>query len=199
MATYGRSFTLLNSGSNGVGAAARGPGNAGTYTREAGFLSYYEICEFRRQGGATTVYDTTQQAVYTYVGDQWVGYDNEQSLSAKLNYMRQGNFGGWMSWNLDLDDFQGAFCSAGSYPLHRHLNQAMTKTAALHHPALPSFCANKPDGLHANPGSCESYYNCLSGNDGISPCGKGTVFNPVSQMCDSPLKLTAQRKMRCGV
>jgi len=195
MGTYGRSFTLLSAGNNGVGAAARGPGNAGTYTREAGFLSYYEICDLRRTAGAVTVYDTVQQAVYTYLGDQWVGYDNEQSLTAKMNYVRSGNFGGWMTWNLDLDDFLGSHCSAGTYPLHKHLNRALTETIQ----PLTAFCSEKPDGVHSNPGSCESYYTCINGNDGLTPCSKGTVFNPVNQLCDAPVTLTKDRKLECGV
>lgn len=48
LALYGRSFTLTDPYNNGVGAPAKGKGNAGNYTREAGFLSYFEvyICSF---------------------------------------------------------------------------------------------------------------------------------------------------------
>lgn len=41
-ATYGRTFRTT-SAANGVGAPASGPASAGTYTREAGFWSYYEV------------------------------------------------------------------------------------------------------------------------------------------------------------
>ena len=43
MPTYGRGFTLVSEANNGYGAAASGPSSAGTYTREAGFLAYYEV------------------------------------------------------------------------------------------------------------------------------------------------------------
>lgn len=43
MATYGRTFTLSSKAQNGINAKASGGGKAGTYTREAGFLSYYEV------------------------------------------------------------------------------------------------------------------------------------------------------------
>lgn len=43
VATYGRTFRLV-SASNGVGAPTGGPASAGTYTREAGFWAYYEVC-----------------------------------------------------------------------------------------------------------------------------------------------------------
>lgn len=41
-AAYGRTFTL-SSQSSEVGASIRGAGNAGRYTKEAGFWSYYEV------------------------------------------------------------------------------------------------------------------------------------------------------------
>lgn len=40
--TYGRTFQLTSSYS-GLGAPANGPAEAGPYTREAGFWSYYEV------------------------------------------------------------------------------------------------------------------------------------------------------------
>lgn len=43
MATYGRGFTLADSSNRSLGANAVGPNTAGKYTREAGFLSYYEV------------------------------------------------------------------------------------------------------------------------------------------------------------
>ena len=43
MATYGRGFTLANEADNGMGDAASGASAAGEYTREAGFLAYYEV------------------------------------------------------------------------------------------------------------------------------------------------------------
>lgn len=42
LATYGRTFKL-SSDFSGVGAAASGSAPGGTFTQEAGFLSYYEV------------------------------------------------------------------------------------------------------------------------------------------------------------
>lgn len=41
-ATYGRT-SLLSTQSSHIGAPISGPAAAGTYTREAGFWSYYEV------------------------------------------------------------------------------------------------------------------------------------------------------------
>ncbi|CAG5126059.1 unnamed protein product [Candidula unifasciata] len=114
MPLYGRSFTLTSS-ANGVGAPAS-PGTAGTYTREAGYLAYYEICEIIGKG-ATLNNIADQHVPYLVAGNQWVGYDTENSLREKVRYVRDNGFGGAMVWALDLDDFKGHFCGKGKYPL----------------------------------------------------------------------------------
>lgn len=51
MPTYGRSFTLSNPDNFRVHAAASGGGKAGEYTKESGFLAYYEVMHLRRASG----------------------------------------------------------------------------------------------------------------------------------------------------
>ncbi|XP_059188549.1 acidic mammalian chitinase-like [Centropristis striata] len=113
-ATYGRTFRT-SSAANGVGAAASGPASAGTYTREAGFWSYYEICTFL-QGGSLYWIDE-QKVPYAVKGNEWVGFDNRQSFEIKAQYLKDNKFGGAFIWSLDLDDFAGQFCGQGKYPL----------------------------------------------------------------------------------
>ena len=40
-------------------------------------------------------------------GDQWVGYDNQQSMKAKCDFVKRMGLGGAMFWSLDFDDFTG--------------------------------------------------------------------------------------------
>ncbi|XP_078585736.1 uncharacterized protein LOC144867557 [Branchiostoma floridae x Branchiostoma japonicum] len=103
--TYGRTFTLADSHDHGVGSPAIGPGSAGCYTREAGFRSYYEICNMLKELGATRVYDSVQQVPYAYFGNQWVGYDDKESIAAKIDFLKSRGLGGAMVWAPDLDDF----------------------------------------------------------------------------------------------
>lgn len=43
MPTYGRSFTLSNTGRYKVNSPATSGGKEGVYTKEGGFLAYYEV------------------------------------------------------------------------------------------------------------------------------------------------------------
>jgi len=42
---YGQSFTLADPAAHGLNASATGPGLAGEFTRQGGFLSYYEVSQ----------------------------------------------------------------------------------------------------------------------------------------------------------
>lgn len=42
--TYGRSYTLLDGNFTDFGASADGPGEQGKYTKENGFMAFYEVC-----------------------------------------------------------------------------------------------------------------------------------------------------------
>ncbi|XP_014672733.1 PREDICTED: acidic mammalian chitinase-like [Priapulus caudatus] len=116
LAAYGRSFTLQLASKYKMGDAANHGGTAGTYTREAGFLSYYEVCDMLRSG-ATRVWHNDHQAPYAYLSNQWVGYDDEQSIANKVDWIKEEGFGGAMVWSVDLDDFTGMFCMNDKFPL----------------------------------------------------------------------------------
>ena len=76
MATYGRAFRLVNPSNNGLNAPSSGNPTRGKYTREAGFLSYYEVCKMP----LTVVNENAAGAPYGYSGNMWVGYDTQESL-----------------------------------------------------------------------------------------------------------------------
>ncbi|XP_062283114.1 acidic mammalian chitinase-like [Scomber scombrus] len=121
-ATYGRTFRTY-AAANSVGAPASGPASAGPYSREAGILSYYEICTFL-QGGSVHWIDE-QKVPYAMKGNEWVGFDNKHSFDIKAKYVKDNKFGGAFVWCLDLDDFSGQFCGQGNYPLINHLRSLL--------------------------------------------------------------------------
>lgn len=44
MAFYGKSFKLKSAARHGVGAPKTGTGIQGPFTKQPGFLAYYEVC-----------------------------------------------------------------------------------------------------------------------------------------------------------
>lgn len=107
VAFYGRSFTLRSSSEHDVGAPSSGPGQAGQYTYESGFLGYNEICEKLVVDKWNQCWDADQKVPYAYGGNQWVGFDNVESLSLKCDFIDQYELGGVMLWSIETDDFHG--------------------------------------------------------------------------------------------
>jgi len=125
MPTYGRMFTLNDQSENFIGADGSA-GKPGEFTRSGGFDSYYEICRFIQTDGYKVVRDPENRiGPYAVKGNQWVGYDDVESIRQKSEYVRSEGYGGGMIWALDLDDFNGCFCGQGRYPLLSEINRVL--------------------------------------------------------------------------
>lgn len=74
---YGRSFTLADPQSNGVGAPSS-QGTAGPYTKEGGMLGYNEICEKLKQENWDVRFDEERRVPYAVNENQWVSFDDEK-------------------------------------------------------------------------------------------------------------------------
>ncbi|XP_003585862.1 oviduct-specific glycoprotein-like isoform X2 [Bos taurus] len=123
--TYGHTFHLLKASQNELRAQAVGPASPGKYTKQAGFLAYYEICSFIE--GMNKCWIDDQYVPYAFKGKEWVGYDDAISFSYKAFFIKREHFGGAMVWTLDLDDVTGAFCGTGPFPLVYTLNYLLVK------------------------------------------------------------------------
>ncbi|XP_054464719.1 acidic mammalian chitinase-like [Anoplopoma fimbria] len=119
LAAYGRAFDLSTASSD-VGAPASGPGEEGCYTGQEGFWASYETCLYIEE--VTTELIVDQKVPYATTENQWVGFDNKDSLDTKVSYLKTNNFGGAFVWSLDLDDTTGQFCKMGNSPFISHLH-----------------------------------------------------------------------------
>nr|QAX32943.1 midgut-specific chitinase [Diabrotica virgifera virgifera] len=116
---YGRTFTLADKNNTALYAPVKGGGRVGPYSQQSGYLGYNEICKYYTD--STYVWDDEQRVPHRYWSDQWVGFEDEKSLTEKVNYAIENNLGGMMLWSLDYDDFRGA--CGDKYPLLRTINK----------------------------------------------------------------------------
>ncbi|CAI5688206.1 unnamed protein product [Oreochromis niloticus] len=196
--TFGHTFHLTSSNTT-VGAPARGPGPAGHFTRQTGFLAYYEICIFLKEG-ATQAWDNAQNVPYAYNQGVWVGYDNIKSFQAKTEWLKQNRFGGAVVWTLALDDFTGMFRGQGRNPLINTLKSGLgTGTSCKAQPNPPpavtpsqqpsggstgsGFYTGKLNGLFPDPTDKKKFYKCNQGQTDVEYCTAGQVFDDSCKCC----------------
>ena len=64
---------------------------------------------------------------YAYGGDEWVSFDDIDTIQQKTEYVRSMGLGGAMIWALDLDDFKGTCGTGETYPLLKTINRGLGK------------------------------------------------------------------------
>ncbi|XP_034652817.1 acidic mammalian chitinase [Drosophila subobscura] len=198
---YGHSYQMSDASQNWPGAACIGPGTAGVYTRENGFMGYHEICLNNWQ----TVFDQETGAPYAFQGDQWIGYDNPESIQLKMKLVESRNLGGVMMWSIETDDFRG-LCGE-SYPLLKTINRALGNEVSgggagggIVTPAPTpgptqggggggggspaGDCSN--DGYFLHSSDCAKYYQCVGGLRYDFECPSGLYFDVITTTCTWP-------------
>ena len=80
MPVYGRTFSLADPTKFDIGAEALGGGEAGRYTGESGFLSYYEICDFLHQDNTTLGMISHKKTLITIFGHQYFRHKFHQKI-----------------------------------------------------------------------------------------------------------------------
>ncbi|TOF90180.1 hypothetical protein CGJ15_24540 [Vibrio parahaemolyticus] len=125
---YGRTYTLGSADNNGLHAPVKkweGGGKPGPYTNATGTLAYFEICKMMVDDPAwEDRYDDIGLVPYTTKDDQWVGYEDPDSLKIKMDYIKDMHLLGAMTWAIDQDDYLG-WCNRGKNPMMTVIYEGM--------------------------------------------------------------------------
>nr|AFF59213.1 chitinase [Charybdis japonica] len=117
---YGRTYTLGSADNTELHAPIKkweGGGKPGPYTNATGTMAYFEICKMMLDDNAwVDRYDDVGLVPYTHKEDQWVGYEDPDSLKIKMDYVKDMSLLGAMTWAVDQDDYLG-WCNRGKNPM----------------------------------------------------------------------------------
>ncbi|XP_023936035.2 acidic mammalian chitinase-like [Bicyclus anynana] len=196
---YGHTFKLTNAKDNGVKAPSNGPGIAGPYTATNGVIGYNELCQKFGKESWNLLYDDSAKVPYAVQNDNWVSYDDADSLTEKVQYALKYNVTGVMVWSIETDDFR-AICQDEDYPLLRAINNALGRDVVAPsttpaHPQIPATTVStiicKEDGFQANPEDCSSFYYCIRDANGnlvakLLHCPANLVWDQTNQICNYP-------------
>ncbi|XP_065579522.1 chitotriosidase-1-like isoform X2 [Artemia franciscana] len=109
--TYGVTYTLASASWTDVDAPAVGYGKLWS----GGQVPYPIVCTFLQNNG-TRVWEPDARVPYSYRDNQWISYEDEESLREKVAWIRVGELGGVMVYDLNCDDFN-FICGNSTFPL----------------------------------------------------------------------------------
>lgn len=108
IAYYGRGYTVENTSCIDTGCKWIGPSRAGPCTAFEGIMSLQEIQDLIPQTGAKPFLDSTAMMKYLIWDDQWIGYDDNETIALKKSWASSHCFGGTMIWSVDLYSGSGS-------------------------------------------------------------------------------------------
>ncbi|KAK2596250.1 hypothetical protein QQS21_006342 [Conoideocrella luteorostrata] len=103
VAWYGRGYTLSDASCNTFGCPFAGPSRPGKCTNSPGVLSLVEIQQMINKGEATSRLNEGAAMKELVWDDQWVGYDDEETVALKKKFANDQCFGGIMAWSVDFN------------------------------------------------------------------------------------------------
>ncbi|OBT40677.1 hypothetical protein VE00_08681 [Pseudogymnoascus sp. WSF 3629] len=104
IAYYGRTFTVKSTDCPVMGCEFSGPGKAYGCTNQEGVLSNIEIRKIIDETGATPyLLEGAVVKELVYNDDQWVGFDDYETIALKESFARKRCLGGTMIWSIDYD------------------------------------------------------------------------------------------------
>ena len=62
---------------------------------------------------------------YAFKDDEWVSFDDIDTIQQKTEFLKLMELGGAMIWALDLDDFKGSCGTGETYPLLKTINREL--------------------------------------------------------------------------
>ncbi|CZT41789.1 uncharacterized protein RSE6_01575 [Rhynchosporium secalis] len=104
IAYYGRTFTAASTDCGVMGCGFSGPGDAYGCTNYKGVLSNMEIRKIIKETGAEPfLLEGAMVKELVYNVDQWVAYDDYETIALKERFARKRCLGGTMIWSIDYD------------------------------------------------------------------------------------------------
>lgn len=114
---YGWAWQLQNPNpnNNGLYAPANGPA-AIPETGNDGSITYKQIKRsFIETNRVNPMYDSEIVSNYVHSGTTWIGYDDTQSVAAKVSYAKRMELFGYFAWQVAADDDTWTLSRTGTY------------------------------------------------------------------------------------
>lgn len=106
---YGRVYHLADRSNRGLHAPIDklNRPQPGAFLNSDNIHAYFEICLNVKGGDWVRSFDNEGKCPYATNGEDWVGYEDAESIAEKVKFVRSEGFAGVMVLSCDMDDFRG--------------------------------------------------------------------------------------------
>lgn len=116
IAYYGRGYTLSNTSCTEVGCPYTGPSAPGPCTNSAGVLSLREITDIIIEKDlAPLIMPDLMIKQIVWDDNQWMGYDDNDTITLKTQWANQNCLGGTAIWSIDFNSGPGRYVASSFF------------------------------------------------------------------------------------
>lgn len=109
VALYGRGYTLKDKKCTDLECKFKGPSKPGVCTNGDGVLSLVEIEQLIKEKNLKPKYLPEAMMKQITWDDQWIGYDDAETIKNKKAWADDQCFGGTMAWSVDFNSGGGRY------------------------------------------------------------------------------------------
>ena len=201
--TEGKGWILNDNNKTDIYCPAYGPSPNVTYSRQEGWLFYYEILQFwhnetiedplwsdlKPGKESWTIYDKESGnwdgcylSPYMYQGRYWISYDDEDSVDVKVRYANHYGLKGAFVWEVDTDNFMGLY-GKKAYNILDAINNALVGGQGLEADEILGAANDNKDKCNAAPfcelsypGGCDTNNECNEDNSVVCAADYSNCF-----------------------
>ena len=136
---YSRGWGNVEPGPNGDGLFQPGDGNFIGDLGTGGQYSWFQIKKMENSGGWKKFTDPISKVPYLYNAStkQFLTYEDEASLTERINYINSNGYGGLIVWDASGDDI------SANHPMHTIMYNGLIKGELLKLPAVATISSDK--------------------------------------------------------
>ncbi|KAK5654041.1 hypothetical protein OQA88_7719 [Cercophora sp. LCS_1] len=178
---YGRSFELADPACSKPGCIFKGGAAPGSCTANSGTLAYREIVDIIKQNNLKPYYEEEHQIKYiVWNQNQWVSYDDAETIKAKIDFANNLGLGGLLIWSIDqdTDNLEALSAVVGPQTIALAMRSREGDDAAFWQDIGAQSCYTTECG-----GSCRAGFKKIT----QQPCGGATFLFRHSDSADSLL------------
>ncbi|KAL8785611.1 MAG: hypothetical protein Q9213_003265 [Squamulea squamosa] len=128
---YGRGYTLADPKCTHAGCKVSGPSKPGPCMGQAGILSNIEISDIAQQRHLKAQLVPNSMSKEISWEDQWIGFDDPETLAMKTHWAAENCLGGTVLWSLDMNSGEGSGSRPGPVPVIPLIPAAPGKSTSL--------------------------------------------------------------------